>query len=145
MSEINRISSLVVNKKTKKVFIDIPLTINTYDIDIAGHVNNIVYIKWFEDLRTKLFREYFDLPELLSNNLYPVVISTNITYKKFLKLFDKPVGFMNLVCYNHGIVTLKVEIRLDGKIAAFGEQKCILMNLKTSLMNKEKFKSILKA
>jgi len=127
-----------------QISVELKPDIKTYDIDIAGHVNNAVYIKWFEDLRTKLFREYFDLPELLSNNLYPVVISTNITYKKFLKLFDKPGGFMNLVCYNHGIVTLKVEIRLDGKIAAFGEQKCILMNLKTSLMNKEKLKSILK-
>ncbi len=123
-------------------FIELKLNIKPYDIDIARHVNNIVYIKWFEELRTKLFNNYFNLPDLLSNNLYPVVISTNITYKKFLKLFDEPVGFMNLVCYNHGIATLKVEIRLNGKITAFGEQKCVLMNLTTGKMIKEKLKFI---
>ncbi|MGB8320012.1 MAG: acyl-CoA thioesterase [Ignavibacteriaceae bacterium] len=116
--------------------------IKTYDIDIAGHVNNIVYIRWFEELRTKLFNNYFNLQDLLSNNLYPVVVSTNINYKKYLKLFDKPVGIMSMECCNHGIITLKVEMKLEEKIVAFGEQKCVLMNLTTGEMNKEKLKSI---
>jgi acyl-CoA thioester hydrolase len=118
-------------------YAELKLNINTYDIDIAGHVNNIVYVRWFEDLRTKLFNTYFNLQDLLLNNLYPVVISTNITYKKPLNLFDKPAGIINLKCCNHGIMTLKAEIKLEEKIAAFGEQKCVLMNLKTRKMNKE--------
>lgn len=129
-----------INKKTEKVFIEIPFTIKTYDIDIAGHVNNIVYIKWFEELRTKLFQKYFDLQKLLSNNLYPVVISTNISYKKSLRLFDQPIGIMNLACYEHGIITLNAKIKLKEKTAAFGEQKCLLMNLTTGKMSKEKLK-----
>jgi len=112
--------------------------IKTYDIDIAGHVNNAVYIKWFEDLRTKLFREYFDLPELLSNNLYPIVASTEIHYKKFLKLFDKPVGVICVESFNHGIFTLRMKISLNGKIAASGIQKCVLINLNKSEILKHK-------
>ena len=123
-------------------FIELKLNIKPYDIDIARHVNNIVYIKWFEQLRTKLFNNYFNLQDLLSNNLYPVVISTNITYKKSLNLFDKPLGIINLVCYNHGIITLKIEIKLEEKIAAFGEQKCVLMNLITGKMIKDKLRLI---
>jgi YbgC/YbaW family acyl-CoA thioester hydrolase len=121
-------------------FIELKLNIKPYDIDIARHVNNIVYIKWFEQLRTKLFNNYFNLQDLLSNNLYPVVISTNISYKKSLSLFDKPLGVISLVCYNHGIITLKVEIILAEKIAAYGEQKCVLMNLTTGKMIKEKLR-----
>ncbi len=40
---------LFQTKKSGKIFIENPLTINTYDID-ACHVNNIVYIRWLENL-----------------------------------------------------------------------------------------------
>ncbi|MCW8803497.1 MAG: acyl-CoA thioesterase [Ignavibacteriaceae bacterium] len=115
-------------------FVQLVPEIKTYDIDIAGHVNNAVYIKWFEDLRIKLFIEHFNLPELLLNNLYPVVVSTEIHYKKFLKLFDKPIGVMCIECCNHGIITLKTEIKLNGKIAASGKQKCTLFDQNNSVV-----------
>ena len=117
------------------------LQINTYDIDIAGHVNNIVYIRWYEDLRTKLFNRHFNLQTLLKENLYPVVVSTNIVYKKSLKLFDEPIGYMNLIGFNHGIITLKVEIKLEEKLVALGEQKCVLMDLTKGTMDKKQLKS----
>jgi len=121
------------NQENQK-FVELKPEIKTYDIDIAGHVNNAVYIKWFEDLRIKLFIEHFNLPELLLNNLYPVVVSTEIHYKKFLKLFDKPIGVMCMECCNHGIITLKTEIRLNGKIAASGKQKCTLFDQNKSVV-----------
>jgi len=31
--------------------IEVPLPVRTYDIDFAGIVSNIVYIRWLEDLR----------------------------------------------------------------------------------------------
>lgn len=116
MSEINSISSRIANKTYKGISSEISFTVHTYYIDIAGHLNNIVYIKWIEQLRTKLFNNYFNLQELLSNNLYPVVISTNITYKKALKLFDKPVGNINFLCFNHGIITLKLKVEKNCSI-----------------------------
>ena len=121
------------NQEDQK-FVELKPEIKTYDIDIAGHVNNAVYIKWFEDLRIKLFIEHFNLPELLLNNLYPVVVSTEIHYKKFLKLFDKPIGVMCIECCNHGIITLKTEIRLNGNIAASGKQKCTLFDQNKSVV-----------
>jgi len=117
--------------------------IKTYDIDIAGHVNNIVYIRWFEELRTKIFNDFFNLQDLLSNNLYPVVVSTNINYKKYLKIFDKPVGTMSIEYCNHGIITLKTIIKRDQQIIALGRQKCVILNLKTGRIDKERFRTIL--
>ena len=112
------------------------LEIKTYDIDIAGHVNNAVYVQWVEDLRTKLFNEYFNLPELIKKKLYPVVISTDILYKKFLKLFDKPVGVMKIESLNHGIFTLKAEISVAGEIVVSVKQKCVISDLEKSTMIK---------
>lgn len=114
-----------------QISVELKPEIKTYDIDIAGHLSNFVYIRWLEDLRTKLFNNYLNLQDLLSDNLYPVVTSTSISYKTALKLFDKPASIMNLHCYKHDIITLKVEIKLGEKIAAFGEQKCVLMDLNT--------------
>jgi acyl-CoA thioester hydrolase len=126
----------------EKYCVSINFSIKTYEIDAAGHVNNIVYLKWFEILRTKLFKDYFNLKFLLSTNLYPVVISANINYKKYLKLFDEPSGFVNLVSNDHGIIKLKFEIRINGKIAASGEQRCVLMDLISGKMVKDKLDTL---
>lgn len=113
----------------KKISSTLNPEIKTYDIDVTGHVNNAVYIQWIEDLRTKLFNEHFDLPGLIKKNLYPVVTSTDIQYKKFLKLFDKPVGVIKLESFNHGVFTLDIEIKIEGKIAIVSKQHCVLFDL----------------
>jgi acyl-CoA thioester hydrolase len=110
------------------------LEIKTYDIDVAGHVNNAVYVQWVEDLRTELFNGHFNLPELIKKKLYPIVISTDIEYKKFLKLYDKPVGVMKIESLNHGIFTLQAEISVEGEIAASAMQKCVITDLEKSAM-----------
>jgi acyl-CoA thioester hydrolase len=115
----------------EEISVKLDLKINTYDIDVAGHVNNAVYIQWIEELRTKLFTEYFDLPGLL-----PVVRTTEISFRKFLKLFDKPIGKMYVERCEHGIFTLNFVIDLDNKISAEGRQKCVLYNLHKSCLIK---------
>jgi len=110
------------------------LEVKTYDIDAAGHVNNIVYVRWLEDLRNMFFKKKFDFNSVLSKDYYPVVVSTNIKYKKQLKMFDKPLGSIKLVNYSHGIMNLKILIKLNDNIAASADQKCVMINLKTSKM-----------
>jgi len=110
------------------------LKVNTYDIDIAGHVNNIVYIRWIEDLRAELFSQIYPLEKLLEINYYPVVISTELKYKGQIKLFDKPIGRIFLLSYTHGIIMLIVEICLNNEIVFTATQKCVLMNLTTQKM-----------
>ena len=55
----------------------------------------------------------FDFNNVLTKEYYPVVVSTNIKYKKQLKMFDTPLGNIKLVDYNHGIMNLKIEIKLN--------------------------------
>jgi acyl-CoA thioester hydrolase len=35
--------------------IEMPIRVRTYDIDSAGHVSNIVYLRWMEDMRLQIF------------------------------------------------------------------------------------------
>jgi acyl-CoA thioester hydrolase len=132
-----------VNPGNDKYKTSIDFEIKTYDIDIAGHVNNIVYVRWLEDLRNKLFSQLLPIENLLSENLYPVVTSTIINYKKQLKLAENLKGLMNIESVKHNLMELSFSFRSDGNICAYGQQKCVLMNLGTGLMDKGKFKIVI--
>ena len=119
------------------VTIEQNLEIKPYDIDVAGHVNNAVYMNWFEDLRIKLFEKIIPLKTLISKGLYPVVASTTIDYKRPLYLFDKPVGKIRIDKFEKGIWYLKILIELENKIVAKASQKCVLIDLKTHKMVKD--------
>jgi len=118
----------------ERMFFESVLKVNTYDIDIAGHVNNMVYMRWLEDMRNELFSQIYPLEKLLEINYYPVVISTEMKYKRQIKLFDKPIGRIFLESYSHGVIMLKAEICINDDIAFTATQKCILMNLNTQKM-----------
>lgn len=113
-------------------FVELPIEVESYDIDLAGHVNNVVYVKWLEKLRNKLFSELCSFKDLIENNLYVVVVSTNIRYKKQIRMFDRPVGIMKLADINHGIILLEAFFMSGEKVAATAEQKCVIFNLRTS-------------
>ena len=128
--------------KNSKYKVSVNFEIKTYEIDVAGHVNNIVYVKWLEDLRCKLFESILPIDNLLYWNLYPAVISTNITYKKQLKLNDKLAGCIWIENIQHNMMTLKFNFISSENICAFAEQKCVLMNLKEGIMDKKRLKSL---
>lgn len=131
-----------MNSYSDKYKVTINFEIKTYEIDIAGHVNNIVYIKWLEDLRNKLFPQLLPVEDLLKEKFYPVITSTTINYKKQLKFGDKPAGTMSIENAKHGLLILNFRFVNNGKICVFGEQKCVILNLRTGLMDKEKLKFI---
>jgi len=45
-------------QSVRPMLIQKPLKINGYDIDVMGIVSNIVYIRWFEDLRFEFLDRY---------------------------------------------------------------------------------------
>lgn len=123
--------------KSKLVF-----SIRTYEIDAAGHVNNIAYVKWMEDLRCELFNKYFSIDKLMKESLYPVVISTEVKYKKQIKLTDLPVGYIWVDQISHGVISLKYKFELENHTHCTAVQKCVMMNLSTNKMDQNKAKLI---
>ena len=115
--------------------IESDLEVKTYDIDVAGHVNNIVYVRWLEDLRSKILDSRYPLSGLLERDLYPVVTATQIHYKNQLKLGDKLRGTIRIESIRHGVMNLKVVFRNEDVVVATADQSCVLMNLKTGKMD----------
>lgn len=74
--------------------VSVPLAIKTYDIDAAGIVSNIVYIRWLEDLRIVLLGTFIDWEAHLREGFGPVLTRTAIDYRRPLRLADAPVGQM---------------------------------------------------
>jgi acyl-CoA thioester hydrolase len=63
--------------------------IHTYHIDFAGHVSNIVYIKWMEIGRLKLLAAVgMAVVDIMARDIRPVLAKTEITYKRPLYLGD---------------------------------------------------------
>jgi acyl-CoA thioester hydrolase len=81
-----------MKKQPFEVALNLP--IKTYDIDFAGIVSNIVYIRWLEDLRLKMLESHFPIEKLMSKGYCPTVNSTEIKYQKALRLGDRVMGKM---------------------------------------------------
>ncbi|MFA6978605.1 MAG: acyl-CoA thioesterase [Ignavibacteriaceae bacterium] len=129
-----RVDEVLLSSKTNQLFIEVPLLVNTYDIDVAGHVNNIVYVRWLEDMRNILFMQIYPMEKLLESNHHLVVVSSEIKYRKQIKLFDKPIGKMFVQSYSHGMFVLKAEIKIEDHLAFIAIQKCVLLNLNENKM-----------
>ncbi|HEY9784616.1 MAG TPA: thioesterase family protein [Candidatus Obscuribacterales bacterium] len=93
------------------------ISVGTYDIDFAGHVSNIVYLRWFEALRLKIFEDYYPLQPLMERGLLPIIASHHIEYKRPVKLFDKPTGHMWIESAGSARMIFQGEIRVGGEAA----------------------------
>ncbi len=67
----------------------ITLSARGYELDSYNHINNAVYLQYFEHARWEFFRQ-LDLYSVLkeTNNL-PVVTDIHIRYQREIKLFDE--------------------------------------------------------
>lgn len=111
--------------------VELPLVIKTYDIDFAGHVSNIVYIRWLEDLRLQWLETYFPLAPQLAQGIAPVLIRTEIEYRRALRLGDRPLGRMWVTGVTRARWTLEAEFVVDGTVAAWARQAGCFVRLET--------------
>lgn len=113
----------------KKLVAQKEITIHAYDIDAMGIVSNIVYIRWFEDLRTAFLTEYYPLEEMLKINISPILIKTEAEYKLPLTIFDKPIGKCWLTHTGGTSWTMEFEISTENQIHCIGQQSGCFFDL----------------
>lgn len=65
------------------------LTVRGYELDSFGHVNNSVYLNYFEQARWEIFHDLGILNYFSENNLLLVVTEILIRYSREIKLFDE--------------------------------------------------------
>jgi len=100
-----------------------------YELDSYNHVNNAVFLNYFEHARWEFFR-YLDLYEKLkSTDSLPVVTDVHVRYQREIKLFDQLqiVSF----CYVEGpylIFQQKITNLTSGLSAARSTTKLIFLD-----------------
>lgn len=121
--------SVILNNKPLAVELQLP--VRTYDIDFAGIVSNIVYVRWLEDLRLEMLSHSLPLEELLQNGIAPLILQTKIDYKQAIQMIDRPIGKMWVESLASLRWIVSAEIAIAGEISAIAQQTGIFINLET--------------
>ena len=115
----------------KPLHVELAFQPKTYDIDFAGHVSNIVYIRWLEDLRMLVLEKYLPLNILMERGIAPVVMRTTIDYKRPVKLFDSVTGTMWASEMGNVKGILSAEFIVHGTIVATAEQTGLFVKMES--------------
>ena len=106
----------------KPMMIEVPIMVKAYEVDCVGIVSNIVYIKWFEDMRHYFMDKYYPYREMMGDHVSPVLVATTAQYKAPLTITDSPTGR----CWMEKLGKVKwemhIEIELDSKLCCTGIQ-----------------------
>ena len=93
----------------KPMMIEAQIMVKAYEVDCVGIVSNIVYIKWFEDMRHYFMDKYYPYREMMQNNVSPVLVKTQAEYKVPLTITDRPIGR----CWMEKLGKVKWEMRIE--------------------------------
>ena len=107
------------------------ITVQPYDIDFAAHVNNVVYVRWFEDLRIELLRRHCPMRALVEGGMAAVVADTHIRYKKPVRLFDEAAGRIWSSELGRVSCVLHAQIVVDGQLCTEATQRVMFVDMNT--------------
>lgn len=119
-------SSFVTNSGIERV-----LPVRTYDIDFAGVVSNIVYIRWLEDLRLAMLEEAYPIALALAEDTAPILLQTRIAYERPVTIHDKVIGRMWVTRMAQVRWHVAAEFRVGDAVHARAEQTGIFIRLST--------------
>jgi acyl-CoA thioester hydrolase len=107
------------------------LPIRTYDIDFAGIVSNLVYIRWLEDLRLAMMEEAYPIAQALAEDVAPILLETRIAYERPVTLQDALRGRMWVTAMERVRWHLAAEFVAGGVVHARAEQSGLFIRLST--------------
>lgn len=93
------------------------------DMDANQHINNVVYFRFFEDVRIEYFSKIGVLEQMESSNAGPILASTRCDFRAPLTFPDAIQVTANVTEIHHNRFTMTHTVYSEklGKIAAQGE------------------------
>lgn len=121
------------NKKTGRRPLEVitPLNVQTNDIDFEGIVNTSTYVRWIEDLRLYFLNIHLPLDAMLKEGSIPIVQTTDIEFKRPIRLFDQVTGHFWMSELASPKWTGNMEIVANAKIATTAVQQGVFISLTT--------------
>ena len=121
----------VLHATARPRIVERALPIRTYDIDFAGIVSNIVYVRWLEDLRLAMMAEVYPLAQAVADDVAPVLLETRISYERPLTLRDRVIGRIWAIDMTGIRWRIGVEFRVGDIVHARAQQTGIFIRLST--------------
>ncbi|MCS6802269.1 MAG: thioesterase family protein [Chloroflexota bacterium] len=111
--------------------VELAIAVRGYDIDFAGIVSNIVYIRWLEDLRMALLAAYFPFSECVRLGVTPIILHTSIDYRHAVRMFDPLVGRIWVTAMGKTRWEIAAEFVVDERVMASAVQRGCFVSLST--------------
>lgn len=104
--------------------VEIPIDVRFADIDMQGHVNNAIYLNYFEQIRMAYFSKFVPADwDWFKNGI--ILARNEVEYKYPVKLTDKVKGTCTCEKVGDKSFVLKYEILIEtksgNKISATGK------------------------
>jgi acyl-CoA thioester hydrolase len=111
----------------------LPLRIAGYDIDVAGVVNNAVYVRWLEDLRTIFMARWLSFEEALARGLAPTLVRIEVDYRAALRLGDGVEGelWFREVGRASGLIETEIRRTTDARVCTHALQTVCFVDQRT--------------
>jgi acyl-CoA thioester hydrolase len=124
-------ASNVTNSVARSPSVERALPIRTYDIDFAGIVSNIVFVRWLEDLRLAMMEEAYPIARALAEDVAPILTATRISYERPVTIADPLVGRMWVTAMARVRWRVAAEFVVSGAVHARAEQEGLFIRLST--------------
>jgi len=111
--------------------IERPLPVRTYDIDFAGTVGNIVFVRGLEDLRLLLLQESYSIARALADDMAPILRATRIAYAHPVGMRDELIGRIWVTEMQHVRWSIAAEFLVGVRVHAMAEQEGLFPRLST--------------
>ena len=105
----------------------------TYDIDAAGVLNNVVYVRWLEDLRNLFAEKILPIGEAYRRGVAPAISRTEVDYLAPVQFPDRLEARMGLLEHGRAKFVLVAEFRSQarGEVTVRARQIGVFVDLKT--------------
>lgn len=105
------------------------ISVRFRDCDMMGHVNNAVYLSYFEQARMHYFKEMVGKDwDYKKHGM--ILVHNEITYLKPIFLNDSPEIYLYLVKVGTKSFTFGYEIRVDNEVVTTGKSKLVCYDFK---------------
>lgn len=124
-------SEIEFNTVYRPMLVEMPIKIHGYDIDVMGIVNNIVYVRWFEELRNCFLDSFLPYDEIFERGISPMLKRTDVEYMGFLTMKDRPLGRIWMLEIGKTKWKAGFEIVTGDRVNCRGIQEGLFFNLES--------------
>lgn len=115
----------------RPLLVQLPIVVKTYDVDFAGIVHNMVYIRWLEDLRLEVLAAHYPMAAMLDDGVSPILTRTEIDYRLPVRFGEAVDAQMWVSDLSRVRWTVEAEIRRGGEVVAAAVQHGYFADLAT--------------